>query len=384
MTQIKVALEVMALIIVVMLMASCMGTNKSPYTAGEMAQIILSSQPGDESMQLLELQDEQFIQYVFDFYSIYPETLLGGSILFADGMKAREIAVMIFSEESKAEQAVDTLENYIDTRQGDFVGYAPDQAELMDDARVVISGNTVALIICEDPQAAEDAFVACFSSSPPTLPDLGNRIVIPQQSREQRELNNALLRDPYDHELILEAWKSGDPSELTLKNRAIYDKAVQVIQEIISDDMSDYEKELAVYDWILEWTLYDEDYANQSPSATPDPDNHNPYGLLTHHTAICYGYTTTFQLFMDMLEIECISVNGTSHRGEQEHAWNLVKLDDDWYCVDLTWSDSAGDGEVSYMFFNLTSQEFEQQDHQWDKSAVPNATGIKYRDDSLR
>lgn len=35
-----------------------------------------------------------------------------------------------------------------------------------------------------------------------------------------------------------------------------------------------------------------------------------PYGVLIDRSAMCHGYSSTFQLFMDMLDIECMTVFG--------------------------------------------------------------------------
>ena len=65
--------------------------------------------------------------------------------------------------------------------------------------------------------------------------------------------------------------------------------------------MNDYEKELAVHDYIVGCASYDETHLNALGIGLPNSDN--PYGCLINGKAICSGYSTTFQLFMDMLEI---------------------------------------------------------------------------------
>lgn len=191
-----------------------------------------------------------------------------------------------------------------------------------------------------------------------------------------------LSKDKYSRRAVIRAWKSGDSTALTYKNRMIYDACADVIGKVIKNGMTDYAKELAIHDWIVEWANYDEEAASNAPDAQPDPDNDNPYGLLINHKAICKGFTYTFQLFMDMLNIECITVEGNAWRGTEPHAWNMVLLDDDWYCVDVTWDDPISSSNVDiYMhhkYFNVTSEFLRQHDHQWDESTAPEATSTAY------
>ena len=103
-----------------------------------------------------------------------------------------------------------------------------------------------------------------------------------------------------------------------------------------------------------------------------------PLGLLQDGTAICLGYASTFQLLMDLLGIECITVVGASFGSSEDHAWNMVKLDGAWYCVDVTWDDPGGGGQAIHRYFNVTSQFMRDTDHQWDYGAVPEATAEEY------
>ena len=51
---------------------------------------------------------------------------------------------------------------------------------------------------------------------------------------------------------------------------------------------------------------------------------------------MCVGYATTFRMFMQMMDIECM----VEHNTEKYHSWDLVKIDGDWYQIDATWDDS--------------------------------------------
>jgi hypothetical protein len=161
----------------------------------------------------------------------------------------------------------------------------------------------------------------------------------------------------YDVSPIVEAYRSGNLSELTDTQFEIYEKAANVLDEIIKDGMDDYEKELAVHDWIIYNCTYDEG----SLSAIPRPSENcdNPYGVLINGEAICRGYTTTFRMFMGMLGIPCGTVHAEDIEGD-EHAWNTVKLDGSWYYVDCTWDDPVPDFDgrpVRHTYFNVSREE---------------------------
>ena len=63
--------------------------------------------------------------------------------------------------------AADALENYRLERQGDFFGYAPGQADLLDRAAVLQRGRWAALLVCDDPESARAAFDACLTGELP-------------------------------------------------------------------------------------------------------------------------------------------------------------------------------------------------------------------------
>jgi len=147
--------------------------------------------------------------------------------------------------------------------------------------------------------------------------------------------------------------------------------------------MTDYDKELAIHNWIIDWASYDTEAHSNSPDASPDPDNDNPYGLLINKRAVCMGFTSAFQLFMDLVGVECITVIGASGSESMEHAWNMVRIDGEWYCVDVTWNnpidtDSTNrDESVTHKYFNVSSRFMRDTGHHWDASAVPEATAPK-------
>ncbi|MDO5303191.1 MAG: transglutaminase domain-containing protein [Clostridia bacterium] len=166
---------------------------------------------------------------------------------------------------------------------------------------------------------------------------------------------------------ISDAYKKGDDSSLNDKEKETLKIASDVLKEIIKKDMSDYEKEKAVYEWLLKNVGQDKGLLAVIPNSEADSDN--PYGVLKYHNAVCVGYATTFRMFMQMMDIECKVI----HSSDRGHTWDLVKLGDDWYHTDIYMDSNNG----NYANFNM-NDEMAESGHTWTKDFFPAAVGTKY------
>ena len=127
---------------------------------------------------------------------------------------------------------------------------------------------------------------------------------------------------------------------------------------------TNYEKEKYVHNAIIKLASYDLN-SNMNQSA---------YSALVNGSTVCAGYARAFQYIMIKLGIPTYYVTGTSNG---EHAWNIVRLSDGYYNVDLTWDDSNG---VSYTYFNLTDKDFASSHTRTGSSvSLPACTATKYR-----
>lgn len=167
---------------------------------------------------------------------------------------------------------------------------------------------------------------------------------------------------------ISDAYLSGDTSKLSDKDKETLQMAKDVIDEVIKEDMTPYEKEEAIYLWMTKKLGHDEGALLVIPTEGGEVDN--PHGVLKSGNAVCVGYATTFRLFMEMLGIECHVVHNT----EAYHSWDLVKLDDEWYHVDI-YSDA---GAGNYGHFNMTDSMCASDGESWDREYFPAANGVKY------
>ena len=394
--------KTLGMTVLAFLMLSSCSMNKNittQYSPVQIAQAIITGQESISVLQLLLPIEEYYSEYLTDIYILEADTIKDGAIYYFSGMMADEIAVLLIDDASKVKDVKDALVTYKERRTEAFMGYAPEQAAILENSIVVAHGNYVALLICENPQKAESVFKECFSSNPPkinediisTVPDnnddsTSESIKTPDdmdilyEPADEPESSEDTMDDIYDPDSIIQAWQSGDMSGLSNKNKSILEACIDIISINIHDDMSDYEKELTIHDWIIDWTQYDKDANNNSPDANPDPDNDNPYGLIFNKKSICRGYTTTFQLFMDLLGIECIIVEGIAAHSGNEHAWNMVRIDGKWYCVDVTWNDPSGGDQSNYAkheYFNVTSEFMRDTGHIWDESTTPIADSGK-------
>ena len=177
----------------------------------------------------------------------------------------------------------------------------------------------------------------------------------------------------------------------SLKNPAIYKKlsanditllnlAKSIANELTLPNMNDYEKERAVHDYIVLNTSYD--YDNLTKNTLPS-SSYTAAGVLLHHSAVCEGYSEATKLLLNLMNIECEIVTGITDE-KMPHAWNIVKLDDEWYMLDTTFDDPItfdSNGKrfetLSYDYFNVTSTQL-MKDHTWDTGKWPVAKGTTY------
>lgn len=386
---------VSALICLCLLVTALPGCADAPSDdtrcdAENIAAAVIGNLPELPELYAVGFSDPEFGEYAPLYLGELWEKLTDGVICYPFGPMASEVTVFAFASADEATDAKSALEEYRDRRAGTFFGYAPEEAALAETGLALTRGRFAALVICRDTDAARDAFDACFGPDAPEPMELEGLVSgIPSPTEpvfEPTGPDTEPETDEYDHDAVIFAWESGDPSGLTPKNLAVFDACKRVLNEIVTPDMTDFEKELAVNDWMVRKGRYDPGALESGPVETPDPDNDNPYGFLVNGVGICLGYSGTFQLFMDLMGIECITIRGFAHGGSEDHAWNMVRLEGEWYCVDVTWNDPVFTGWIpdidtvsyySHVYFNVTSAYMRDTDHQWTGD-VPEARGTKY------
>ncbi|MEQ6354410.1 transglutaminase domain-containing protein [Lysinibacillus sp. M3] len=198
---------------------------------------------------------------------------------------------------------------------------------------------------------------------------------------ELSELIKHAIQDPYIYANISSfKWKyEGYTNNIVIRFEFTYHISQQeevfveqTLANIIAPmhGLSELQKIQAAHDFIVLSAEY---------SKETEGSPYSPYTLLTEKKGVCQAYALVLYRMLEMQGFEVQYVPGKV--GEQLHAWVLVKLDNAWYHIDVTWDDPLPDhkGEVRYNYFLVSDRQLEK-DHSWDYSSFPAATNEAYSD----
>jgi len=109
------------------------------------------------------------------------------------------------------------------------------------------------------------------------------------------------------------------------------------------------------YDYSLKGLVVSDQYENSYYY-----DQLSPQNVYENRKAVCSGYARLFKYFLNHFDIECEVVSGYSKTQDKlfdekvqiDHVWNVLKIADEWYLVDVTWASSTKqDKEVTSFYY---------------------------------
>ena len=191
----------------------------------------------------------------------------------------------------------------------------------------------------------------------------------------EEDLENLRAKSPYEDDFLFNANENASKYLYYINRRAgsdanikAMDDAANAIVAKIDPNWSDLTKIIYVNDYFASTKQYDLTYSK-----------YGAYNLLVENTAVCQGYAEGFWYIMYKLGIDCKLVTSQS----LDHAWNLVKIDNMWYHVDVTWNDPVPDkeGRARHEYFLLNDTEMKNRKHDatdWKLAYESNASAYNY------
>lgn len=436
--------KISAIVIILSLLISVTGCGKKEdkdVTAASCYELALAMAYTDENRDNLVVCNANNEEYEEMLNLMYGLTVPDdGCILYSMNEEPTEYAVLRareYNDYINTKEIEAAFKKYIEERIAAYTGYYPEGVDILQNSSIFIVGEYVVLDISQNPEAAKAAFDELYSmedraikAQMDTYADMelrleenrkkvlysGNSIVdsdtadntseqekdtadednTSEQGKDTEDEDNQsehvgnITSEDQLHDVDDSAYYNKDIVTAYLENKpelladdkdiAILNRVTEIIDECITEDMTDIEKEKAIHDYICKHMDYDRQGLGAAVTHTEDSDN--PYGMLVKGVGICTGYASTFKLFMDCLCIDCMVVEGMAYAYTDDHAWNKVKLGVTWYNVDVTWDDpvssatseedTAGNKWIpDYRFFNCSDAVLEENDHLWNRTEYP-------------
>ncbi len=239
----------------------------------------------------------------------------------------------------------------------------------------------VTKLVVTNAKEMADAMYSYYSSFSPTYEIQYKGSTERIEKIVEEAYDSAIKRDDYvyghisKHSIRFEYGRKtakifGEQSYLMTPEQAAYVEmnAQEIVATIEKDEKTDVEKVRAVNDYIVANTAYTEQ-TKSSP--------HSAYTVLAEHGGVCQGYALLAHTLLQKLGFETQYIVG--YVGKEGHAWNLVKLDGQWYHLDTTWNDPVPDrsGAIRYQYF-LVDDRTMARDHTWIANDYPKAISTTY------
>lgn len=130
--------------------------------------------------------------------------------------------------------------------------------------------------------------------------------------------------------------------------RDAYDREVAAIISRADKSWSDMEKALYINDYLARNCEYDKSLSK-----------HTAYDVFINRTAVCQGYALAFLDLAHGLGLSCEMVSS----GQLNHAWDMVKIGNSFYNVDVTWNDPTNDrlGRARHLYLLKSTAFFESE-----------------------
>ncbi len=182
-----------------------------------------------------------------------------------------------------------------------------------------------------------------------------------------------LSRFSYDYAtMTLHVLYSYDKDEIRRKQKEMMTESGRILEQVVRQEMTTEEKEQAIYQYLTDNAQYDTEALEdakknnfQKTEENPFEDSFNGYGILVNKKGVCQSYAYAYKLLCEASGVSCRVMTGNLD-GNLPHAWNAVKLEDEWFQVDATNNEKTTG--IPYFLYNADSATAGQVGFDLDKS----------------
>lgn len=150
-------------------------------------------------------------------------------------------------------------------------------------------------------------------------------------------------------------------------------QVIDACMEMVNAKTNEEEKVLAIHDWICDKVDYNNFAYDEGIEPVEQAEyTQTAYSVMCMDRTVCAGYALSFMWLCNAADIEAFAVTG------EGHAFNKVKVNDNWYNLDCTWDDKEGIGNRYYWqylrdeepYFNTSAH----TEHDFWKEYLPECT----------
>ncbi|CAL6032236.1 Transglutaminase-like_superfamily protein [Hexamita inflata] len=122
-----------------------------------------------------------------------------------------------------------------------------------------------------------------------------------------------------------------NPIEIESKNKELTEEIQKLETKIRIQNINTPEQIILFEKRFIDY-LQDTEYLESTTA-------HDAYGCIVLKKCVCQGYSAAFQLLCDRIGLRTISIFGIGAPKGQKvpHMWNMIKIKDNFYHVDITW-----------------------------------------------
>jgi hypothetical protein len=133
-----------------------------------------------------------------------------------------------------------------------------------------------------------------------------------------------------------------------------------ITESLTQNIVNDSQKVVRIYDWITKNIKYEQRSVHQNAELDTTL-RQEPYNVIVRKKAVCMGYAKLVKAMCYSAGIEAVVIEGMAKNvygalERNEHAWNAVRINNNWYLLDATWD--SGSFATAKQYFLTTPSVF--------------------------